>query len=127
MKKIFLILALLLIPNSSVFALETTEVYTPIFLSRFLKCIPCKMEQTIVTANGNIQITRLLRNWKDHKCRYTEIKVQNNKKEEFSCNLSREQVNTLTAAMKSDPMGKSTAGAEWAKVIKDKNTCQIAE
>ena len=126
----FLIVFVLILFGLSAFAVitrETQEIYTAIFISRFYKCIPCKMEQTIASENGDIKIQRFLKNWQAHKCRYAEIRTQNEKTEEFSCNLSREQVNSLVAAMKADPMGENEAAQAWESVKKDKNTCQISE
>ncbi|MBE7709568.1 MAG: hypothetical protein E7Z93_03870 [Cyanobacteria bacterium SIG32] len=132
MKKILLFtISFLVLSGLASFAVitrDTQEIYTPIFISRFLKCIPCKMEQTIVTEKGTIRITRLLKNWKDHKCRYSEsYTTEDNKTETFSCNLSREQVNTLTSAMKADPQNKADALKAWTNVKKDETTCQISE
>ena len=128
-KKIFITFVLILtgLSVSAVITRETQEIYTAIFISRFYKCIPCKMEQTIASDNGNIKIQRFLKNWQAHKCRYAEIRTQNEKTEEFSCNLSREQVNSLVAAMKADPMGENEAAKAWEIVKKDKNTCQVSE
>ncbi|MBQ8167899.1 hypothetical protein IJZ97_00570 [bacterium] len=129
MKKTFLILLAVILSDTTVFAFarETQEIYTKIFLSRFLKCIPCKMEQTVTTENGKIEIVRKLGNWREHKCRYHEEITIGEKTEKFFCTLSREQVNTLYNAMKSDPMGKTTAADEWAKVKKDSGVCTIQE
>ena len=129
MKKVFLISVLILSGLSSfaVITRETQEIYTPIFISRFYKCIPCKMEQTILSEDGNLKIQRFLKNWRDHKCRYAEIRVQNDEKTEFSCTFTREQVNTLVSVMRQDPKNEGVAKTEWDKLIEDKNTCQIIE
>ncbi len=130
-KKILIVSLVLVFSGLSAFAViarNTVEIYTPIFISRFLKCIPCKMEQTIATEKGTIKIERKLRNWWDHKCRYSEIYTnEEGKAEDFSCNLSREQVNTLVSAMKVDPENKNEALKAWAEVKKDETTCQINE
>lgn len=127
MKKVFLILVLVMTGLSSfaVITRETEEIYTAIFASRFLKCIPCKMEQTIATENGEVKIQRFLKNWQGHKCRYSEISEKNGEKESFSCNFTREQVSSLTSAMKEDPMGKGVAAELWKKLKQDETTCQI--
>ena len=82
----FLIVFVLILSGLSAFAVitrETQEIYTSIFISRFYKCIPCKMEQTIVSEEGNIKIQRFLKNWQAHKCRYAEIRTQNEETEEL--------------------------------------------
>ena len=68
-----------------------------------------------------------MKNWRDHKCRYAEIRVQNGEKTEFSCTFTREQVNTLVSVMKQDPKNEGVAKVEWDKLIEDKNTCQVIE
>ena len=132
MKKNLIISCIILMTSAlsavAVITRETQEIFTPIFVSRFLKCIPCKMDQTITTENGTVKISRKLRNWQGHKCRYSETYVdEKGKVEDFSCNLSREQVNALVSAMKLDPENKKEALKAWSAVKKDKASCQIKE
>lgn len=122
MKKLYLCFALLAVTALCAIAVDE-EVYSKLFLSRFIKCIPCSMNLAVMADGQTVNISRKIAGWHDHKCKYMESTVSNGKSSSATCYLSREQVNELVSAMRNDPMGTSTAKTAWERYKKNAEIC----
>lgn len=122
MKKILLFLTVSIITSLCVYAVGD-ELYSDLFLSRFMKCIPNTINQTVATENGTISISRKIGGWHEHKCTYTETTVSEEKSTSFTCNFSRDQVTELVHTMRYDPMGLSSAKTTWSRYKNNKEIC----
>ncbi len=122
MKKMFVLLVIL--SSSIAFAAETVK-YSKGFSVKFLHCLPAEQEVTFMTEAGEAKMVRSMHGWKDHKCVYTETITTGDNTVSRNCYFTREQVNELVSAMKSDPNGESIADQVWERYRNIPEVCVI--
>lgn len=95
--------------------------YSNLFATRLNFCLPYSGS---VTLEDGTKINRKILSWKENKCRYWEVSTDKKEKKTYTCNFSREDINSLSPAMKADPDGKNSADAVWDLYKQDGGVCK---
>ena len=122
MKK-FILASLILLSTSlcafAVYETNSSEAFVPAYITRFFHCIPAVSNQSI---EGK-EIKRSVIGWENYKCKFTENIKTEKENVNYTCSLTRDQVNQLTSAMKSDPYATAEAKTLLEQFEKDTSIC----
>ncbi len=121
MKKLFLLTGIILITALTTLAAEV--IYSNIFINKFLHCLPSTVTYTLTGENGDINVKMGMHGWKNRACRYSETRTEGDTTTNYNCNFTRDQVNELVSAMKSDPTGEGVAQQTWERYKKTPEVC----
>lgn len=122
MKKFILVFLLLILGT---YALADDRVFSPVYATKLFHCFPdsnsFKLGEDYYKTHSD--------GWsEDGKCIF-DMTVTDAKKKttNYSCQLTRSNVDSLYSAIKSDPMGQGVAKQLFEKYRKNRNICNIQD